>query len=265
MEKRTREWIRKPVFHGAPISWAQKYFQGRLEKFRKDHKQFDEFLIKINKLIKAENNSDLQNIEKFIDGDGEVNWISPRQSLFDIFIKLFNLCLSPKQAFNYIVECHSIYKKMSNMDYQLCGGVELSIRRSNWDGKESKFISFSVKPKKESIDFDYEYWFDITVSLKIIEEHLNDIKTHINQFDLRWQDEKLEDTLMLFEYYQNKGLLRKVFEAGIEELKEKGIIKEVGQEMSYSFIIHLYDTDLKIGTKQKIRTKLHEKNPAILG
>ena len=85
LDARTREWIHKPVFNGAPVSWAQKYFRGRLEKFREEHKQFDEFLIEIGKLIKVENNQDFDNITKFIDGEAETNWVSPRNTLYTKF------------------------------------------------------------------------------------------------------------------------------------------------------------------------------------
>ena len=256
MEKfigRTREWIHRPVFHGAPISWAKEYFQGRLKQFRKEHKQFDDFLVEINELMKAEQNVDFANLEKFIDGEAETNWISPRKTMFDAFIKLFNLCLSPKQAFNYIKGCLLLYKEMLENEYILCGKQKLLIKISSWDGMEGKFISFSVKPKNELKHWDNEYWFNITTDLQIIEEYSNDIIIHIDGFRLIASFEQLEDALMLFEYYQNRGLLRKVFNTGIEELKNKGVIKEVDQEDFYGWIIHKYETNLKISNKRKKR------------
>ena len=250
-KERTREWVHKPVFHGAPISWAREYFRGRLNQFRKEHKQFDNFLIEINKLLKSKNDPDFINLEKFIDGEAETNWVSPRNTMFDAFIKLFNLCLSPKQAFEYIEECCDLYKEMFEKEYMLCGDQRLSIRRSSWDGYKDKFISFSVKPTSESKNWEYEYWFDITTSSKIIEEYTNDIIAHVHKIKLMTSFEKLEDALLLFEYYQNKGLLRKVFNTGIKDLEDKGVIKEINQTNFYGWIIHNYETNLKISGKKE--------------
>lgn len=249
LKERTREWIHKPVFHGAPISWAREYFQGRLKQFRKEHKQFNDFLIEINRLMKADNNPFFANLEKFIDGKAETNWISPKNTMFDAFIKLYNLCLSPKQAFDYIKECLWFFKEMFDKEYKLCGKTRLSIKRSRWNGKKNKFISFSVKPKAEPKDRDHEYWFDITSELKIIEEYMNDITAHTDEFKLKTSFEQLEDALILFEYHQNKGLLRKVFNTGIKDLEHQGVIKEVGQKDSYGWIIHKYETNLKLTAK----------------
>lgn len=250
-KERTREWIHRPVFHGAPISWAKEYFQSRLKQFRKEHNQFDDFLIEINRLMKAEHNKDFTNLEKFIDGEAETNWISPRKTMFDAFVKLFNLCLSPQQAFNYIKGCLLLYREMLENEYTLCVEPKLSIRGSSWNGCEYKFITFSVKPKNKLKRWDNEYWFNITTDLQIIEEYSNDIIIHLDEFRLIASFEQLEDTLMLFEYHQNKGLLRKVFNAGIKELKTKGVIKEVDQEDFYGWIIHKYETNLKISNKRK--------------
>ena len=247
--ERTREWIHKPVFHGAPVSWAQKYFQGRLEEFRDEHKEFDEFLNEIGELINLENNHDFDNIKKFISGESEANWVSPKQSLFDVLIKLFNLCLSPKQTSDYMKECLAQYKTMLEADYILSGEPQISLRKDTWDGKESKFISFRVKPTKDIENRNYGYCFEITTSLKIIEDDLNDIRTHIDEFELRSGLEIFEDALMLFEYYQNRGLLRKVFNTGINQLETQGVIKEVSQENFYGLVIHQYETNLKISNK----------------
>ena len=247
LEERTREWIHKPYPLGAPLANARKFFRFRLERFREEHKQFDEFLIEIGKLIKAENNHDFNNIAKFIDGEAETNWVSPRNTMFDAFIKLYNLCLSPKQAFDYINKCLAKYKEMLGFDYELCGNLELSIRRSRWDGRENKFISFVVKPNIELISYlNCQYWFEITTSLTIVEDRYNDVTTHVHEFELRCKHEIVEDALMLFEYHQNNVLLRKVFESGIKELTDKKIIREVGQTDSDGWIIHEYETNLKI-------------------
>lgn len=78
------------------------------------------------------------------------------------------------------------------------------------------------------------------------EKGVNDVTTHVHEFETRCGHEIVEDALMLFEYYQDRGLLRKVFESGIKELVDKKIIREVNQKDSDGWIVHEYETDLKI-------------------
>ena len=250
LEDRKRKIIHKLTFQGVPLSWAREYILGRFKSYRKDNPEFDVFLDEIGELLKAEKNDDYANLIKLINNEGEGNWITPSKSMLTAFVKLYNLCLSPKQAFAYIKKCLTEYKKMSNNTYQLCDKPQLSIRRSRWDGRESKFISFSVKPKTVSKNWDYIYWFDITTSLKMIEDCVNDITTHVDEFILRCHNDMLEDALMLFEYHQNKNFLRKVFETGIKELVKQGIIRETIQKDFYGWIIHQYETDMKISDKE---------------
>ena len=110
---RTTEWIHKPKFSEAPESDRNQYYRGMLNDFRKEHKQFDEFLIRLTELLKAEKNDGYSNIVKFIDGEAEWTWIASEDSIFDALIKLYNLCLSPKQAYEYINECKELYKDLS--------------------------------------------------------------------------------------------------------------------------------------------------------
>ena len=251
-ENRTREWIHKPVFHGAPVSWAREYFRGRLAKFREEHKEFDIFLNDLYVYLQKENDSDYKNLCLFIEGKSETNWISPGGGLFDIFIKLFNLCLSPEQAFSYIKECHKWYLFMLNADYEISDRPEFSIRTSTWDGKNTKFVCVNVLPKEEPENWDYYYWFNISTSLKIVEDHFNDITSHTNDVSLVCSHEKLHDVLMLFVNHQNKPLLRNVFNIAINELVDKGFIKEIKTECLDYWIIHYYDTNLKISEEERI-------------
>ena len=248
-ENRTREWIHKPVFHGAPVSWAREYFRGRLAKFRVEHKEFDAFLKNIYVHLQKEKDSDYKNLCLFIEGKSETNWISPSGGLFDVFIKLFNLCLSSEQAFGYIKECHKWYLFMLNADYKISDKPEFSIRKSTWDGKNAKFISVNVLPKEEPKNWDYYYWFHISTSLKVVEDNFNDILCHVDKIKLVCGHEKLHDALMLFSNHQNKPLLRKVFNTVINSLIDSGYIKEIKKEQFYDWIIHYYDTDFKIGVE----------------
>ena len=243
---REREWIHKPVFHGAPVSWAEKYFRGRLKNFREEHKEFDGFLIDLFDYLKNEQDGDYKNLRLFIEGQSETNWISPAGGLFDIFIKLFNLCLSPEQAFNYIKQCHEWYLFMLNADYKISDKPEFSIRKSTWDGINTKFVSVNVLPKEEPENWDYYYWFRISSSLTVIEDSFNDVSCHVDKIKLVCGHEKLHDALMLFSNHQNKPLLKKVFNTAINSLIDSGLIKEIKTEQFYDWIIHYYETDFKI-------------------
>ena len=51
---RKRPFLEEPVYHGCPISWAERFFQGKVSEFRKTNKEFDLFLIGIEQEIKNE-------------------------------------------------------------------------------------------------------------------------------------------------------------------------------------------------------------------
>ena len=248
---REREWIHKPVFHGGPasLSLAEKIFRGRLKRFREEHKEFDGFLIDLFDYLKNEQDGDYKNLCLFIEGQSEVNWISPGGGLFDIFIKLFNLCLSPEQAFNYIKQCHEWYLFMLNADYKISDKPEFSIRKDTWDGKHTKFVEVNVLPKEEPENWDYYYWFRISSSLTVIEDSINDVSCDVDKIELVCEHEELHDALMLFSNHQNKPLLRKVFDTAINSLVDSGLIKEIKTKRFYDSIIHYYDTDFKIGVE----------------
>lgn len=242
-ENRTREWIHKPVLRGIPASFTREYFRGKLQKFRKKHKEFDAFLIDIYAHLNKEKDSDYKNLCLFIEGKSETNWISPNGGLFDIFIKLFNLCLSPEQAFEYIKECHKWYLFMSNVRYEIFDEPVFSIRRSSWDGKSTKFVDVNILPKEEPENRDYYYWFHISTSLKVVEDDLNDISCHVDKINLVCAHEKLHDVLMLFVNHQNKAFFRNIFNTTLNKLTNSGFIREIKTEQFYDWIIHYYDTD----------------------
>ena len=247
-EKRGREWLEKPVFHGVPLSSAQAYCQKRLSQFRSEHPEFDMFLNELNKLLK-EGSHRFPNIEKFIGGEAEVNWIAPKDVLFDALVGLFNYCFSPQQAYRYICSCHRLYLEMIAMDYELFGRREVSIREDHWDGKPAKFLRVSLRPvvreKEEQL-----FHFAITTSLTVIEDH-GQMDSHVDKIELRGALPRQEDALRLFENGQNGGLKEKVFETALRVLETEGTIREGGKEIRHGWIIHRYETDLAIEWKGK--------------
>ena len=233
-EKRNREWIHKPIITGVPVSRASEYLRGRLLSFRKEHIEFDIFLNEIGKLL----DSKYKNLLRFINGETEGNWISPKKSMFDIFIKLFNLCLSPKQAVSYIDECYQIYLKMLSHTYSLSPEYSVSLRRSNYDGKVRKYIEVYVNSG------NHKYSFKVTLpSLVVFDSYYCD-----TEFELLG-DEIYEDSLSLFEYHQDntRSVLNNVRNAVIYQLKENGVIKEIDKEDHFGSVVVNYMIENDVG------------------
>ena len=139
-EDRTREIIYKKHFYPGPTWKLEENFRQHLVDFREEHKQFDEFLIGLGEILKAEKNEEYSNLIKFIDVKQEVNWAS----MIIALIKLYNLCLSPKQAFEYIKECNELYIEMFRCDYELTGSTELFIVEDRYLHEETKYLTFTV-------------------------------------------------------------------------------------------------------------------------
>jgi hypothetical protein len=217
LESRNREWIHKPIINGVPVSWAGEYLRKRLVSFRKEHIEFDLFLNEIGKLL----DNKYKNLLRFINGESEGNWISPKKSMFDVFIKLFNLCLSPTQAVRYIDECYQTYLKMLRHHYYLSNDYSVSLKRCNYDGKVRKFIEVYVNGP------DGEYFYIVNFSSLVI------FNSYFHDMDivLVGKNEKYEDALSLFEYHQDnrRSVLINVRNSLLYELKEKGIIKEINK------------------------------------
>ena len=254
-EDRTRVWLHKPLIHSVPVSAVRIYLNQRLAKLRKEYSEFDSFLIEVGELLKKENNNDYLNIIRLIEGDAESNWISPSKSLLTVLIKLFNLCLSPKQAVNYIKECYQLYCFMNTTTYRIDDEYEVSIRRSRWDSKPRKFINILVIPNQQIDNWDNYYWFNITFSDLVIEDYVNDIVCQCDTtFEIRNGQEKFEDTLMLFVYYQYKDLLRNIFNTVIKRLKKLGIIKLVSKDKEYESS-YQYEIPAEVGRHEIIKER----------
>lgn len=63
---RKRPFLEEPVYHGCPISWAERFFQGKVSEFRKANKEFDSFLIGIEQEIRERKITYWENILLFI-------------------------------------------------------------------------------------------------------------------------------------------------------------------------------------------------------
>lgn len=224
MEKdRTRPFLLEPVYHGAPISWAQKYFRGRLSGFRKENPEFDEFLTGIEKIIIERKIDYCGNILLFLKGEAETNWVSPRNSLFRMFIKLFNYDFSSKQAVDYIEKCHGVYLFLSKNELRLSNEYRVYSKRSRWDGNVIDYLEISLSPKKEIKDWDEYYFIDLTFGC--FQERGRDVDYSCNtEIIIRSGREIYEDSLKLFDYYQGNKYLNAVLKFATTELLKRRII-----------------------------------------
>ena len=233
---RTRELISKPMYSGAPLHWIDKYFKGQLKKFRSEHIEFDIFLKQLGDHLQANKDDYLNNLKRFINNDPVPNWVSPRDCMFNTLVKLFNLDLSPAQAYEYIQECLVKFKEMEKTEFRFYEKYDVLTKRSRWDGKQRKWIKISISP----VNHD-NFWFSLTLESLQIDDDFNDMKVHDDvEITLHTSEEKYQDALLLFEFYQNTGFYRNLHQFAMTQLKEKGIIEEIKTEERVGLLTHLY-------------------------
>ena len=216
---RERERIQRLIIRGGPLCHFTDHMRYRLRDYRSKHPDFDKFLVSIRDYLLEDKKYTFDNIVKFVNDGAEGNWISDSRSIFNMMIKLYNLCLSSKQAANYIKHCYNLYQFMLNTDYKLYNSYQVSIRRDNYDGQARKFISVILEPNKSSQEWGDEYWFDITLSSLHVDASYTSV-----EIKLRTGAEIFEDALGLFEYSQEQYLKHKLLKSVIKELEDRRII-----------------------------------------
>ena len=251
-EDRTREIIYKKHFYPGPTWKLEENFREHLVDFREEHKKFDEFLIGLGELLKAENNDEYSNLIKFIDGKPRGNWVASKISMITVFIKLYNLCLSPLQAYEYIKECLALYEKMLAEDYH--SQIDfLNIGANPYDGKKDKIINIEIYANKLSIFSKEENCscyvnFNILTALRgiVVPTKSNNILDAGNMKAFSYHH-KVQEVLTLFEYHQNnKGLLKRVFLEAIKQLQENGDIRLNSHREENGKDYYDYETDLNV-------------------
>ena len=234
---RTRELISKPMFDGAPLHCIDEYFCGKLIKFRSYHIEFDIFLKDLGQLLQKQKNKYFDNLKQFIKNNPHPNWVSPRDCMFTVFVKLFNLNFSPFQAYEYIKVCLRQFKKMEKTKYKLNKQYEVITKRSRWDGKQREWIKASISPINHE-----DFWFYVSLESLQVEDEINDMKMHHDvEIIINTSDKTFEDALMLFEFYQDRGFYRGLCEFVINQLADKGIIREIATGESAGLKTHLFE------------------------
>ena len=218
-----REFITKVQTFGVPISWANLFFRKKFKQLRELHKEFDEYLIELKKLIENEHKDYLKNFITFINGEGYTNWYSASDGLLTIIIRLYNYGLSPKQTLDYIKQCHKHYLKLQTIEYEIYREIEIYEKKSRYDSKIRRFVEVSLYPK-EYIGVRFE----LTISEIIFVSKINDI-TLVSpdiSFKIIGEEHHTKDALMLFEYDQiYDGFIKMLVTLVIQKLIDSNIFK----------------------------------------
>lgn len=220
---RTRPFILKPVFYCAPVSWAEKYFRGKLREYRDNHLEFDEYLTEVENEIKSRELTYCENILLFLKGKSKTNWFSSRKSLFEMLIKLFNYDFSANQTVDYIEKCYSTYEFLTNNEYKISTEYKVFSKACTWDNSSRDFVGLRLIPINEPKDWNDNYWIDIIFcSLQMVggdPDHFYD-----NEIQLRSGRDIYQDTLYLFDYYQGSKFCHKCLKTAISELLKHHVI-----------------------------------------
>ena len=215
-EGRKRPFLDKPVVYGCLIGHANSFFTNIFINFRKEHKEFDEFLNDIKSIIEKEDLSYIDNILKFLSNKPQTNWISTRDSLFAAFTRIYNYDYSAQQAVKYIKQCHSIYDELLNDDYKVSNHYETSIKRALWDGVVREFIDITVSSHKNN-----DYFYRLTLSSLQVDGQSFDVD---NMVYFSHDKTIYDDALMLFDHQQGDKLFNKVKNITLSKLVEQHIM-----------------------------------------
>ena len=222
---RTRPFLLEPVYHGAPTSCTQKYFNSKLKQYRKDHPEFDEYLINVKNEIKNRELTYCKNILSFLDCEAIANWITPVRSFFRMFIKFYNYDFSAKQTVDYIEKCHDVYEFLMNNKYKLSKDYKIYSKSCTWDNNTRDFIELSLDPVNQSDDWDDYFWVTINFcSLQIVDLDKNHFCD--TEIKIRSGRDIYDDALTLFDLYQGCKFLHKCLDTAISELIKHRIINK---------------------------------------
>lgn len=224
-KKRLRPLLLKPVFHGAPISWARKFFQQQLEKYRQANPDFDSFLKGVEQIIWDRYEPYYFNILKFLRGEAETNWVSPSNSLLEMFVKLYNYDFSSRQAVNYIKTCHKIYDYLLSNKLKLANEYQIITKTCRWDGISRDFLDVDLVPASKLENQDDYYWIHITFCpLQGIEDSPDDFND--TEIELRSGRDIYEDALCLFDRYQGSRFFNQCLDLAIVELLKHNLVSK---------------------------------------
>ena len=224
---RTRPFLLEPVYRGAPVSWSESYFQGRLRQYRDNHPEFDEYLINIGNEITKRELTYCENILLFVKGYAKTNWVSPARSLFKTFIKFFNYDFSSKQTVDYIEKCYLVYEFLMNNKYEMDKEYNIFSKSCAWDNNTRDFVHLYLNPVNKPKDLDEYFWIDInfcSLQVPLGSDHFGD-----TEIKIRSGRDIYEDALSLFDRFQESKFLHKCLDTAISELRKYRVIEKPHQ------------------------------------
>ena len=256
---RQREWLSPLVITGLPWFRASSYVNSRLKQYRKEHPGFDLYLIELERLIKSRIPSkDYKPIVHLLENN--VCWID--KDFINIFIKLYNLCLSPKQTLDYIDDCYNLYLFIKNNTYHLSDYFEVYIRKCSWDAKTRKFIEIVLLPEKQ-IDREANYYhFKLTIPSLLLS---NSMGPYVDQYDAKIElvndsPNIFNDALMLFKNLGEKALTRNLFADSVKQLEEQSAVELINsKETNEGILIREYAVPFEVGVQKSSIKKAHNK------
>ena len=209
MYKRLRPLIEKERINGGPLSCMKLYCNHRLKSYREKHKEFDQFLLDVEKCIKAKELSYCGNIIKFINYEGETNWIAPNNNIFQALVTLYNYDFSSEQAVEYIKECYSIYQKLLCESYRVNPQYEIIVEKSTYSGQYINHYKYWVHLEdiyQPEPCFKVKYMNEIPKQKSLLNYYID-----LN-VELRSEEGIYGLILMLFENYQGCKLKTHIYE-----------------------------------------------------
>ncbi len=210
-------WLTRPVHGSLQAEYHKNYFKHLFSWYKKTQKDFCNFLVDINYLLKQENNNDYLNLIMFLEGNPNVDWISYKGSLFDVFSRMFENKKTPLMTVEYIKECNAIHKAIINSNYKLSDEYIISNKISAWDGRIKTFITCQFKPTKPV--FNYDFFFEISSGSLIIDDKNSDITASKDiSIEVKSKEDIIDDSLSLFECSSNNPFYKKLFWDAIEQL-----------------------------------------------
>ena len=247
---RQREWLPPLAITGLPWFRASSYVNSRLKQYREEHPDFNLYLIELERLIKDRNpNNDYKSIVHLLENN--ICWID--KSFINIFIKLYNLCLSPKQTLDYIDDCYNRYLFIKNNTYHLSDYFEVYIRKCSWDAKTRKFIEIVLLPDKQ-IDREANYYhFKLTIPSLLLSSSSG---LYVDRYDAKIElvnnsPNQFDDALVFFKHWDEKTLTRALFTDCVRQLEEQSIIKLIGnKDIGEGISVREYEAPFETGIQR---------------
>ena len=225
---RKRPFLEEPVYHGAPLSWAEQYFQERVKEFRKENEEFDLFLKGIDQEISQRKITYCDNILLFIKGEAKVNWVSPAKSLFRTLIKLYNYDFSPRQAVDHIEACYAKYQRLLNDELEMCGEYEFYTARTRWDSSIKDFVELDLSPKRKNPLVLEPYWVRVKFCAMQVQGNnhpYNAFPERDNEIEVIAEESTYDDALRLFDCYNGNHFAKRIMDIAVKELIKHHIIR----------------------------------------